>query len=674
MLRRVHSRGASLTLGAVVSLMGACAAEEPLEVSSSNVTDESLEAGDRSGPHLAAELGEGQLGPAVLATCSPQSPGQFIDFGVTYYDCSESDPAVHIVTIDRNLPGTEIQLLMHHRSGDATNTARLFSVDGLAKNAGAIAAINGYNWAGPEGDEADELATLQTTTFSFFNQLTGNVTDSDAEALMGFSRGGPSGFAARWISHPRDDESEFNHPENLPFRYQMYGSETSVIRPVEGCRSDDLKRQWSVVGYSPTQVIFMSTASGHTYKIEDFCTTLKDNFGVVAAVRNDGGPSASLWVGGPVFRLVNPLINFLSLDPATLFYNTVFGEARQVAFAVAAVPRTPDTFCEPVIDSTGLPFASLCITTDNIGYAAELVMLNDGLGRCGTFAFNMVYPGGLILDEPPFSACSDSGQTASTRFPFLERGGCADLHLVQTGGHDFGFTEWHNPSCGEPGGPVGPGDPGPGPGDTTPPTTTASPSSGPNSNGWNSANVTITFNSTDTGDVVSGVAAIHVSLSGAQTGSTVIHGASGSVTISAEGATRVSYFAIDNAGNEEEAKILTLKIDKTPPRIAGLPGPDCSLWPPNHRLVEVATVSASDTLSGMAAFGVGVTSNEPDGNHGPQFIITGTGLQPRVVELRAERLGSGTGRVYTIAASASDFAGNSATSSATCTVPHDQGN
>ena len=619
-------------------------------------------------------------GPALLAACSPDSPSEFIDFGVRYYDCSQNDPAVHLVTIDRNLPGTEIQLLMNHRAGDPHESARLFSVDGLAKDAGAIAAVNGYNWAGPEGDDADELATLQTTTFHFFDQLTGNVTSSDAEALMGFSAGGPTGFAARRIEHPRADESEFNDPSNLPFRYQMYGSETGVIKQENGeivCQSDDLERQWSVVGYSDSQVVFLSTASGNDYTIGAFCTTLR-NFGVVAAVRNDGGPSTSMWVGGAVYRLVNPLINFFSgVLPSqlpTLFYHEVFGDARQVAFAVAAVPRTPDTFCEPVVDGDGTPFASLCVTPDNIGYNAELVMLDDGLARCATFELDMVYPSGIVLNEPPFDACSGSGQTFSARFPFAERGGCVDLHLVQRSGADFGFTEWHTPSCGEPGGPVGPGPgPGPGPADTTPPVTTASPGSGPNARGWNNASVTIAFSAIDPGPISSGVGAIHVSLSGAQGGSVVLPGSSGSVTVSAQGTTRVSYFAIDNAGNVETARTLTLRIDSTPPTIAGLPGPDCSMWPPNHRLVEVATVSASDALSGMAAFDVGVTSDEPEGNHGPLYVLTGAGLEPRVVQLRAERLGRGDGRLYTVTATATDVAGNTATASGTCTVPHDRG-
>ncbi|GEM_PF-1761205 len=218
------------------------------------------------------------------------------------------------------------------------------------------------------------------------------------------------------------------------------------------------------------------------------------------------------------------------------------------------------------------------------------------------------------------------------------------------------------------------GGPGPGPAiDTTPPTTTASAPS-PNAAGWYRTNVTINFNAVDTGPTVSGVKSISVSLSGAQNGTTVILGSSGSITVTAEGTTHVSYFAIDNAGNFEPPKTLTLNIDKTPPSIAGMPAAGCALWPPNHKLVEVATVSAADSLSGMAAFDVGSRSNEAAGNHGPVSVIAGAGLQPRTIQLRAERSGNGSGRVYTISATASDIAGNVANASASCTVAHDQGN
>jgi len=43
-----------------------------------------------------------------------------------------------------------------------------------------------------------------------------------------------------------------------------------------------------------------------------------------------------------------------------------------------------------------------------------------------------------------------------------------------------------------------------------------------------------------------------------------------------------------------------------------------------------------------------------------------------VIKLRAERSGTGSGRIYTITVTATDIAGNIATKTTTCTVPHDQ--
>lgn len=210
--------------------------------------------------------------------------------------------------------------------------------------------------------------------------------------------------------------------------------------------------------------------------------------------------------------------------------------------------------------------------------------------------------------------------------------------------------------------------------DTTPPVTVATLSQQANAAGWNNSNVMMQFVSTDNEPGGTGVQSISVTLTGAQTGQNVFSGGTASVTISAEGTTTVSYFGTDNAGNSENPKTLTIKLDKTPPTITGMPAAGCSLWPPNHMLVQVATVSAADSLSGLATFVVTGVSSEPDDSDGPDVVISGSAPGPQTIQLRAERLGSGTGRVYTITANASDVAGNVVTQSATCVVPHDQGN
>jgi len=113
--------------------------------------------------------------------------------------------------------------------------------------------------------------------------------------------------------------------------------------------------------------------------------------------------------------------------------------------------------------------------------------------------------------------------------------------------------------------------------------------------------------------------------------------------------------------------------DTTPPRISGMPGTDCSLWPPNHQLRQVAHVSAADTDSGLArgSLTVTVTSSEPQLPGPSDSVVTADGAGGFFVQLRADRRGEGSGRVYTIVATARDLAGNTARATSTCVVPHD---
>src|SRR4029450_6697731 len=103
--------------------------------------------------------------------------------------------------------------------------------------------------------------------------------------------------------------------------------------------------------------------------MRESCPTLQA-FGATDAIRNDGGPSTSLYVGGPVNKLVNPLTGLLE----TLFFG---GSSRPVASPAAVVPHDTMPFCSRVVDSSGAAFAVLCVTAENAGYNAELIMLND---------------------------------------------------------------------------------------------------------------------------------------------------------------------------------------------------------------------------------------------------------------------------------------------------------
>jgi hypothetical protein len=133
--------------------------------------------------------------------------------------------------------------------------------------------------------------------------------------------------------------------------------------------------------------------------------------------------------------------------------------------------------------------------------------------------------------------------------------------------------------------------------DKTPPTTTAVVSPQPNANGWNNMNVIVTLSGTDNEPGGTGVKQISYSTTGAQTiATTTITGAASSLTISTEGVTTITFFGTDNSGNIETPKTITIKLDKTPPTIAGArtPGPNANGW--NNTSVTVS-FQCTDSLS-----------------------------------------------------------------------------
>jgi uncharacterized repeat protein (TIGR01451 family) len=112
---------------------------------------------------------------------------------------------------------------------------------------------------------------------------------------------------------------------------------------------------------------------------------------------------------------------------------------------------------------------------------------------------------------------------------------------------------------------------------------------------------------------------------------------------------------------------------------ASLP-PDCStvvaipptLWPPDHKFGLVTLVGGSDPNGDSLTLTVtGVTQNEPAGKDGPDWQFA---AEPDQVWLRAERLGAGDGRIYTISFTASNSLGAACSGTAFVTVLHDLGN
>ena len=117
--------------------------------------------------------------------------------------------------------------------------------------------------------------------------------------------------------------------------------------------------------------------------------------------------------------------------------------------------------------------------------------------------------------------------------------------------------------------------------------------------------------------------------------------------------------------------------DSTPPTVTCSAGPT-TLSPPNHKLRPVTTaVTVRDDGSGPAGFRlVAVTANEADralgdGDMPVDVQAWDVGTADTAGLLRAERAGSGSGRVYVLTYEGSDLAGNTAQCTTTVTVPHD---
>lgn len=114
--------------------------------------------------------------------------------------------------------------------------------------------------------------------------------------------------------------------------------------------------------------------------------------------------------------------------------------------------------------------------------------------------------------------------------------------------------------------------------------------------------------------------------------------------------------------------------DTIAPTITGVSATPNSLWPPNHKWWTVrVNYNTSDNCSAVTTT-LSVSSNEPinglgDGNTAPDWEV----VNNHTVRLRAERSGTGEGRVYTITIRAVDAAGNVTTATVQVRVVHDQG-
>ena len=206
--------------------------------------------------------------------------------------------------------------------------------------------------------------------------------------------------------------------------------------------------------------------------------------------------------------------------------------------------------------------------------------------------------------------------------------------------------------------------------ETTAPETVATtdPSTPNGANGWFTSNVTVTLSASDN---CSGVASTEYSLDGV-----TFQPYTGSFTISTEGATTVSFRSTDLVGNVETLKTLVVMIDKSAPTVSLSANPT-SITPPNGKMVPVTlSLDGADAVSGLASVSYAVTDEYGATLSIPTRSLSGNSASwTETLLVEARRNGEDLdGRVYTVTATLTDVAGNTATTSVNIVVSHDQRN
>src|SRR5579872_982164 len=193
----------------------------------------------------------------------------------------------------------------------------------------------------------------------------------------------------------------------------------------------------------------------------------------------------------------------------------------------------------------------------------------------------------------------------------------------------------------------------------------------PNAQGWNNSDIQVNVTSVDDA-LGSGIRKIGIVVVGNRrsTQNFAFGTTTASTVVSTEGDLRVNAYAINNAGNLGNYAVSDVHLDKTPPSIDSLLVPCTVRIPDEERRVIVATISASDALSGLAEFNVEAYGAEGHSNS-LDVDIAGSALGPRTVELTVrgwDREEHDRARTFHLRARARDVAGNVASQDVICTV------
>jgi DNA/RNA endonuclease G (NUC1) len=146
--------------------------------------------------------------------------------------------------------------------------------------------------------------------------------------------------------------------------------------------------------------------------------------------------------------------------------------------------------------------------------------------------------------------------------------------------------------------------------------------------------------------------------------------ATGSFTVaSSPYAVAFSYAGDANFSAATAASTLTV-VDTVPPSIGVMTASPNLIAVPNHKMFDVLIAYTAADISGPPVCSLKVTSNEAtnglgDGNTATDWLV----IDAHHAQLRAERSGTGLGRIYTITATCGDASGNTSSKAVTVAIP-----
>jgi hypothetical protein len=133
-----------------------------------------------------------------------------------------------------------------------------------------------------------------------------------------------------------------------------------------------------------------------------------------------------------------------------------------------------------------------------------------------------------------------------------------------------------------------------------------------------------------------------------------------------------AYFSLEGVVTAQNIVIIP---PNQPPNCSGATVSPATIWPPNHKMtpVKIEGITDPDRADTVTVKITAVTQDEPlnstgDGSTTPDAILGANAA----VSVRAERQGTGDGRVYVITLLATDNHGATCTGHVSVSVPHDQ--